>query len=112
MRLLMPYDGNAVISDVTLGEVKTLPSTGTDLVHSGKWAYVFSGTDKIGLIYSWTMTMSGWSETDYDLMISGDNNDIKLGTPWRSPDLTAAYVPLDLDDLVDIGIYIRAEKAR
>ena len=105
------YKTDLLITDVSLGTVNTLPvHDAGGLVHSGKWAYVYSGTDKIGLISQWIMSMSGWSETDYDLTISGDEHDLHLGTPWSAPSLTAAYVPLDFTDLVDIGVFIDVEK--
>ena len=99
------YDPNLKIENVTLGTIQTLPTTGTDIKHSGKWAYVYQGDDKIGFIYSWTMSAGGsmgYNETGYNLEIHYDKNNMSFPSPWPNP--------LDLDDLVDIGVHIDVEK--
>ena len=98
------YDGALIITDVILGTVNVLPNVPGGISHSGKWAYVFSESKKIGLIFTWTMTMAGYNDTEHTLIISGDKSKMQLGTPW------IGKVELDFDDLEDIGIYINADK--
>jgi len=102
------WNGSAVISNVTLGSTSDFPTLSGSITHSGKWAYVNVGNEKIGIIYTWTMSMSGYKETDYKLLIGSTNkNDISLWTPNDGSDPAAAVV---LSDVVNKGYYLDTQK--
>ena len=102
------WNGSTVISDVTIGSTTDFPPISGSISHSGKWAYVNIGTEKIGVIYTWVMSMSGYKETNYKLLIGSTNkNDISLWTPSDGSNPRDA---VDLSDVVSKGYYIDTRK--
>ena len=102
------WNGSTVISNVTVGSTTDFPPTSGNITHSGKWAYVNVGSEKIGVIYTWVMSMSGHKETDYKLLIGSTNkNDMSLWTPSDGSKPNAA---VDLSDVVSKGYYIDTRK--
>ena len=104
------WAGSAVISNVSIGSTSSFPSVSGNISHSGKWAYVFSGSKKIGVIYTWTMSTGGsYSETDTTILIGSTNkSDISL---WIPSDGTNPAAAVDLSDVELIeDFYIKATK--
>jgi hypothetical protein len=84
------FNGNSIsgeytISNISIGETRIVISEDSSLTHSATWAYVFSGSAKIGIIYQSTMSTSGghYSETDYSLIL-GKNKWENSGSATRS----------------------------
>ena len=107
------YDSDLLIENVSIGTVTTLPkvtSSGVDFV--ARWAYVYEGEDKIGVISSETATSpsyntSSYARSDYELYVGNDSSHFSyiLNTPrWDGK------INVDLSDLVDIDVRIRATK--
>ena len=100
------YNADLVIENVSLGEVHTLPTI-TDQYgsYSGKWAYVYRGDDKIGLIYSTNSSISAM--VNYEIRI--DKNSSMYGIPYYTQPENQPE-NLDMSDVVDIQIWIAASK--
>ena len=103
------WDGSAVISNVSVGGTSSFPSVSGTINHSGQWAYVFSDSKKIGVIYTWTMSTGSYTETDTKLFIgSTKKSDMSL---WRPSDGTNPAEAVDLSDVEPIeDYYINATK--
>jgi hypothetical protein len=98
------WDGSAVISNVSVGDAADFPSLSGTINHSGKWAYVYSDSKKIGVIYTWTMSTGGsYNETEISLLIgSNEKNDIRL---WVPSDGSRPNEKIDLSDVEIIDNY-------
>jgi hypothetical protein len=65
-------DDFGAIPDVSISDPTDVSWGSSSLKHTGTWVYIYSGDKKIGVLYTWTMSMTGYSETDCSIDIGHD----------------------------------------